>query len=135
MADYENTTEVSASPEALFDYLAEIGNLPEYMARMRSASAVSGGDAVQTVAELPDGQVVEGEAWFRVDRDARRIRWGAEGPRDYHGELAVEASGQGARVWVRISTENVESDEVQRGVDTTVETIREKVETSAGSPS
>src|SRR5699024_3042275 len=112
MTDYENTTDVTASPDALFDYLADIGNLPEYFARMRSATLVGQGDAVHTVAELPDGQVVEGEAWFRVDRENRRIAWGSEGPSDYHGELAVSGTDGGARVWVKVSTARVESEQV-----------------------
>ena len=132
MADYHNTTHVRVSPAALFDYLSQIENLPDYFARMRSAVPVAGGDAVQTSAELPNGEVVEGEAWFRVDHAALTMQWASEGPRDYHGELSVASVDggidAGARVHVVVSTDRVESEQVQAGVDRTVATIKEKLE-------
>lgn len=145
MADYRNATEVRVSPAALFDYLSRVENLPRYFARMRSAELVDAGGgggaagrrAVRTTAELPDGQVVEGEAWLEVDSDALTMRWGSEGPGDYHGELSVTAadgSGEGARVHVVISTERVESDEVQQGVDRTVAAIKDEVEARSPRP-
>lgn len=128
VADYENTTQVSAPADTLFDYLADIDNLPAYFARMKSARPVDGGDAVHTVAEGPDGQTVEGEAWFRVDRAALRIEWGSQGESDYSGYLDVTPAGAGSQVEVHISTARVRSDSVQDGVDETVRTIKAKVE-------
>lgn len=127
MTDYTNTTQVTAPAQTLFDYLSDIHNLPEYFARMQSATPVDG-DAVHTEAELPDGQVVEGEAWFRVDREAMRLAWGSEGPNDYRGDLAVSGTDGGSQVIVTVSTARVRSDEVERGVDDTVRTIKDKVE-------
>lgn len=131
MGDYYNTSQVAVPPAALFGYLATIENLPDYFPRMRSVERVDGGgerDTVHTSAEMPDGQIVEGEAWMEVDDERLTIQWGAEGPRDYHGRLSVTGSGGGAQVEVVISTEHVESDEVQRGVDATVANIKSLVE-------
>jgi uncharacterized membrane protein len=130
MAEYENSTEVSASADALFDYLSDVGNLPEYFSRIRSATPAEG-EAVHTVAETPDGRTVEGEAWFRVDRGAKRLEWGSEGPSDYSGHLDVTAVGDRSRVEVHVSTSRVESPEVQRGVDETVAAIKRAVEDGA----
>ena len=128
MADYQNMTSVDVAPEELFDFLADVRNLPRYFPLMTSAARAGDGNAVQTQAEFPDGEVVEGEAWFDVDRAAGRIRWGSEGPRDYHGHLTVTGSDGGAQVHVVVSTARVESDDVQRGVDDTMANIKELFE-------
>ncbi len=128
MADYENTTQVNAPPQALFDYLADINNLPEYVRWIRSATPIDGGDAVHFVVELPDGQVMEGQAWFGVDRAAMRMAWGSEGTRDYRGELAVHSGDGSSQVWARISTARGERKQLQRGVDQTVAAIKGNVE-------
>lgn len=129
MGDCESTIQVDAPPQVLFDYLSDIDNLPKYLPRVRSATLVDGGDAVRTVAELPNEQVMEGEAWFGVDRAAMRMAWGSEGPRDYQGELAVHSAEGGSQVWVRIvTTARVESGQVLQGVRQTLATIKEKVE-------
>jgi hypothetical protein len=66
------------------------------------------GEEVHTTARLPDGKPVEGDAWFRVDADARRIEWGSEGPNEYHGYLDVAPSGAGSSVEVHLHTTRVD---------------------------
>lgn len=76
MTDFEHATDVQAGADALFDYLADVSNLPEYFDRMTSAAPAEG-EAVHTTALIdPDGEgerKVEGEAWFRVD-DGESLR-------------------------------------------------------------
>ena len=97
MGDYEQTTTVSADADALFRYLSDVNNLPDYFAAMKSAEP-AGGDAVHTVAEV-DGTEREGEAWFTADEEARAIRWGSQGPKP----LQRRARGNRGRSPVRRS--------------------------------
>lgn len=129
MADFTSTTTVDASPEDLFAFLSDVGNLPRYFARMKTAEP-AGGHAVRTSAELPDGSSVEGEAWFDVDQDAQHLAWGAEGDNDYHGHLDVRPDEHGAIVEVHLHTNRAESGDhqVQNGLDTTLDTIKTLVE-------
>lgn len=127
MADYEGRTTVSAPESALFDYLSDVSKLPEYFARMTSARPGEG-ESVHTTATMPDGQSVEGEAWFRVDDSAKTIAWGAEGGSDYEGSLDVTAVDGGSQVVVRIHSPHVDDEQVQQGVNQTLATIKEKVE-------
>ncbi len=129
MGDYEQTTTVTADPDALFAYLSEVGNLPHYFESMESAEP-AGGDAVHTVADV-DGQRREGEAWFTADDQARTIRWGSEGPNDYSGELAVTGAESGAQVTVRLHTEHVEGDQIRQGLEKTLAQIKRNVEGGA----
>jgi hypothetical protein len=92
----------------------------------------AGGEVVKTQAVLPDGREVEGEAWFRVDGEARRVEWGSEGPNDYHGGLAV-TDGPPATVEVHISTENVVSEGIDGDLDRTLANVKRLVE-SGGAP-
>ena len=131
MADYERVETVEASADDLFAYLSDVGNLPDYMRRMTSAEPAGDG-AVHTTAELDFGggetRTVAGEAWFRVEAGERRMRWGAEGESSYRGELEVTGADDGAQVTVRLHTERVESDDVDRDLAETVANVKRLVE-------
>ncbi|HEX8519343.1 MAG TPA: SRPBCC family protein [Pseudonocardia sp.] len=139
MGAYESTTTVEASPDELFAYLSDVNNLPEYFAAMKSAEPAGqaegsgggtvppGAEAVHSVAVV-DGQRREGEAWFQRDADTRSLRWGSEGPNDYHGELRVDGDGDGSRVTVSLHTEHAEGDRIQEGLETTLAQIKDTVE-------
>ena len=132
MAEFQQRTTIDTSVDRLFEYLKQVENLPEYFDRMEDAESV-GGDEVKVRAHLPDQapgdeEVVEGEAWFRVDEDARRIEWGSEGPNDYHGWLAVSGDDQRSEVEVHVSTSRTDDPEVNEGIRATLAHIREQME-------
>lgn len=129
MADFSGTTSVSTAPDVLFAYLSDIGHLPDYFARMTSA-APGDGEEVRTTARMPDGKEVEGDAWFRVDAEARTLEWGSEGPSAYAGRLAVRPSGDGSEVEVHLRTTRVEAGdpEVSDGISETLVRIKERGE-------
>ena len=135
MADFSGTTTVPTPPDALFDYLSDVGHLPEYFARMTSA-APGDGEEVRTTARMPDGQEVQGDAWFRVDASARTLEWGSEGPSSYAGRLEVRPSGDGSEVEVHLHTTRVEDGdpEVQEGISQTLARIQSKGESLTGEP-
>jgi uncharacterized membrane protein len=129
MGDYEQTTTVSADPDALFSYLSDVNNLPDYFAAMKSAEP-AGGDAVHTVAEV-DGTEREGEAWFTADTEARAIRWGSQGPNHYSGELEVIGAPSGSQVTVRLHTEHADGEGIVEGLAETLDHIKRNVEAGA----
>ena len=121
MGDFTGTTTVGADAAAVFDYLSDIGNLPDYFSRLTSARP-GDGEEILTTAKMPDGTEVQGDAWFRVDQSAQRLEWGSEGPSDYHGSLDVTAAGDGAEVEVRVHTTRVD-DGNQLAQDSITETL------------
>ena len=129
MADFTSTTTVDASPDDLFAFLSDVGNLPRYFARMKTAEPGQGNE-VHTSAELPDGTHVEGKAWFEVDTSKQHIAWGSEGDNDYRGYLDVRPAERGSTVEVHIHTSRVDAgdNQVQQGVDQTCDTIKSLVE-------
>lgn len=132
MAQHERSLSVGAPASALFDYLSEVSNLPKYFTRMLTAEP-GDGEAVQTSARMPDGTVVEGEAWFRADEVVQRIEWGSVGPSDYEGWLEVSGDDQASTVQVAISGTHVDEDEVDRGLEETLANIKRLVE-APGAP-
>jgi hypothetical protein len=126
VGDYERSEHVDAPPDALFDYLAEVGNLPRYFAAMTRAEP-AGGDALQ-VSAVVDGQQHDAQAWLRVDRDRKHLDWGSEGPNNYHGRLDVTADGQGSQVAVALHTEEVDDQRITQGLTDTLDQIRRLVE-------
>jgi hypothetical protein len=134
MADYEHTATVSAEPDALFRYLADVHNLPDYFAAMQEAELTGehpGGDEeVHVVAEV-EGTRREGEAWMAVDEAQRTLRWGSEGPNSYHGELQVSPASSGAEVAVRLHTERADGPGIRAGLEQTVASIKQAVEGSS----
>jgi len=134
LAEHERSMSIQAPASALYGYLSEVSNLPKYFTRMVSA-APGDGESVQTSARMPDGQIVEGEAWFRVNDTAQRIEWGSEGPSEYAGWLEVSGDDQASTVQVAITTTRVTDGEVDQGLQETLDNIRRLVEESNAAPS
>lgn len=130
MSDYEHSTTVNAPSQSLFDYLADVRNLPRYFESMISAEPAEG-EAVQVSANV-GGVTREGEAWFRVDRADQRLEWGSEGPNDYGGRLEVTGDGDQSSVQVFLHTERTDSAGIDRGLRETLDNIKRLVEEGPG---
>lgn len=132
MGDYEASTTVQVSAERLFSYLSDVESLPDYLPQMTEAHRNAAGKVdVQAVIQ-PDGEperTVAGEAWIEVVEDGRKLRWGAPGPHDYHGELDIDSDGDaGSVLTVRLHTDNAEGDEIDEGLEHTLAGIKRAVE-------
>jgi uncharacterized membrane protein len=129
MADFTDTTPVNVDVATVFDYLSDVSNLPHYFARMTEATP-GDGEEVHTKAAMPDGQEVAGDAWFRVDDQAKTIEWGSEGASDYHGKVTVRSAEDGSEVEVHLHTERVsaDDDEAQQGIRETLSNVKRLVE-------
>jgi uncharacterized membrane protein len=126
MADYAARAHVAAPADQLFDYLSQVENLPDYFDRMTSVTDNQDG-TITAAADLGD-RVVEGEAWFEVDRDERALSWGSEGPNNYSGQLQVIESENGSVVEVTLHTERAGGEEIQEGLERTVDAVKRIME-------
>ena len=133
MGSYRYTGSADFSAERVFDYLADIRNLPRYLPSMTAAEP-QGGDRVHVEAKV-DGRSESGEAWMRVDRERWRIEWGSEGPNDYHGELEISDGGPDrCTIELDLHTTRAEGPEIQQGVQKAVEDLIKAIDakTDAG---
>ena len=95
MPDYEQTGTIHAEPDVLFDYLAEVENIPEYLGVLTDAEP-TGLDDERVEADI-HGEIQQADGWLRVDCLERRMEWGTrDGP--YHGWLQVEPDDVGGSV-------------------------------------
>lgn len=130
MGSYEHTTTVATDPQTLFDFLTEVSNLPDYFDGMVEARPLQG-NSVHVVAEV-EGERRQGEAWIEADAPGFTLRWGSQGPNDYHGELAVTATDDGgAQVTVTLNTERADSPGIRAGLEQTLANIKRLVEGSS----
>ena len=122
MADFLARTDIAAPADELFDYLCQVDNLPNYFERMTAVTDNEDG-TISVAADLGD-RVVEAEAWFEVDHEARTLSWGSEGPNDYTGQLQVTSAGPNSVVEVTLRTERAGGEEIQEGLEQTVAVIK-----------
>lgn len=126
MADYEASTRVDVPAGQLFDYLADPHNLTTYVTRLTVAEPLDD-DLVRVTADRGDAEV-SGDAWVRVDADARSLAWGLTGSDDYSGQLQVREDGAGSLVTVRVRSVLAAPDQVRDGVDGALRRIKELME-------
>ncbi|WP_040159236.1 SRPBCC family protein [Mobilicoccus massiliensis] len=134
MAEYVESVDIDTDPQALFDYLADVGNLPRYMPRLQRAEEVGDG-AVEVTAtpRLADGTRVEvtGTAWTRVDSPGHTFSWGAVGGRHgYRGSFEIERYDGGARLTVSIVSERADAESVRGGLRDVLGSIKRLTERS-----
>ena len=102
MAVHRYTGTVAASPDDVWAFLTDIGNLPRYLPLMTAARA-GDGDRVE-MDTVVKGEARTVDAWFRPDATARRIDWGSVGNDAYHGWLALRPDDDGTEVTYELTT-------------------------------
>lgn len=152
MQEYEKTAVIQAPAGAVFAWISDVGNLPHYLPPVKEAGLaeesspdVPGQRKVWMRVEIPDRYETEAEGYFNVDREARRMEWGAEMGRDYSGWLTVEEEGDSesrVRVHLSFGARSVEEeareasaedrDPMGEGVEATLESIRRQIEEGSG---
>ncbi|GAA1578288.1 SRPBCC family protein [Kribbella sancticallisti] len=143
MGDYEASTTVDVASTVLFEYLSDVERLPEYLPQMTEAhraGEVAEGERVEVEAVIqPEGEPerkVEGEAWIDVVEDGKKLRWGAPGPHEYHGELDVDFVADGtSKLTVRLHTEHADGSSIEDGLRHTLAGIKSAAERKAANPS
>jgi carbon monoxide dehydrogenase subunit G len=93
MKEYEQSRLIQAAPDAVFEFVSDIGNLPDYLPTVRNASMVDG-ERIHMQGEA-NGHPYEDTGFFRIDKAKRRMEWGSDGDNNYGGWLEVKG-GQSA---------------------------------------
>jgi uncharacterized membrane protein len=103
MAEYEHSLRVEAQAVEVFGFVADVGNLPDYLPTVRRAEAQPG-ERVR-VAGNASGHEYDSDGFFRVDDQRRRMEWGSDGENEYRGWLEVKEAdgGKSCDVTVHLS--------------------------------
>ena len=100
MAEYERSRWVRASPDAVFAFVSDAGNLATFLPTVDTVEPQTE-DRVEVHGEVR-GREYEDDGWFHVDEGRRRLEWGAD-ERDYSGWLTVSGDGDGSQVVAHLS--------------------------------
>lgn len=91
-SDFEQSIDIAASAEQIFDFLADVRNVPQYLPTVRAAQPQQG-ERIRTQGQVGD-HTYDSDGHFRIDRQARRLEWGSDGENDYGGWMEVQEQGQ-----------------------------------------
>jgi hypothetical protein len=100
MAEYERSRLVQASPDDVFAFVSDIGNLATFVPTVETAEPQAGG-RVHVHGEIQH-RTFDDDGWFHVDADRHRVEWGSD-ERDYAGWLTVAGNNGGAQVVAHLS--------------------------------
>ncbi len=96
MPEYTDRIDVSAAPEAVFRFVADINNLPKYLPTVHQAKPQAG-ERVEVDGEA-NGHHYHSDGWFKTDAATRTMMWGSDGENDYSGRMRVSGDGQRSTV-------------------------------------
>lgn len=122
--EHEQTTRIPVAPDQLYRTIADVGSLTKFIPPLTSVRKT---DAQHVEVEAQyEGHEQHGQAWFRVDDEAKRVEWGSEG-QPYRGWMQVEPDGEGSKLTLHLHTERLTSEhfgEVKGYVASTIESLR-----------
>lgn len=98
--DFEQSTIVNADADAIFEFLSDVRNVPQYLPTVKNAEPQQG-DRIRTQGQAGD-HPYDSDGHFRVDQQARRLEWGSDGENDYRGWMEVQSQGAQSQVKVHI---------------------------------
>jgi uncharacterized protein YndB with AHSA1/START domain len=124
MADFEQSRDVGAAPEAVWRLVSDPNRLADWVPTT-TASHPAGGDAVQLQGES-HGHDYDIRGGFVADDAARRLSWDSPRLSGYKGALEVADHAGGSRVTVRVTIPDVPAradEEIMRGLRETLDRI------------
>jgi polyketide cyclase/dehydrase/lipid transport protein len=146
MAHHEASTTVDVAANILFDYLADIEHLPDYLPRLTELHPTTPEPAeaqgiearrpsqpvrreVEVTATEASGRTHRAEAWLEVVEEKRKLQWGVPGEPPYHGELEVDFVADGtSKLTVRLDTSHPENPAVDEELRRALDGIRTSLE-------
>jgi hypothetical protein len=99
---------LDAGAERVFEYLADVHNLPEYFDQL-----TQGGPARKS--------------WFWVDHATRRVCWGSQ-TSPYSGAVTLRTNRAGTVVDIEVHTDDAALDEYYRRLDEALDHIADEVQ-------
>ena len=145
MIRLEREVDVNRPPEAVFDYLSDIGHLPAWqpgiqLAEQTTPGAVGQGTQFRMIVRGPTGPIEASGEIVEFERPRRIGLQGLSGPVDLNGSLDFEPSDSGTRLRITASIEPkgmlrfmeaMIKGTVERDLPGTLESLRDHLEREA----
>jgi uncharacterized membrane protein len=139
--EYEDSLTVNAEVGPVFDFVADVRNLPKYLPTTKSAQK-QGADRVR-VQGAAEGHSYDSDGYLRPDQVRHRLEWGAD-EGYYSGWMQLEDRSGRTEVTVHISLRGrppgaderggdaPSPDQVKEGIRKGLDSIRNHVEGRGG---
>ncbi|MFN8493690.1 MAG: SRPBCC family protein [Caldilineaceae bacterium] len=132
MTQYKQSIRIPASPDSVFDFVADVRNLPLYLPTLHKAQRQSNEQV--RVQDEAEGQPYAAEGFLHVDRANYRLEWGAN-EHGYSGHLKIQPQDDQSLVTVHIhwdrkisaGVERFSDDEIQQSLVDALETLRNAI--------
>ena len=124
MADFEQSREIDAAPDAIWRLVSDPARLADWVPTT-TASRPAGEDAVQLRGES-HGHDYDTRGGFVADDAVRRLSWDSPRLSGYQGTLHVAGHADGSHVTVQVTIPDVlarEDQEINRGLRETLDRI------------
>jgi len=89
--EFEQSITVAAPADAIFDFISDVRNVPQYLPTVKNAQPQEG-ERIRTQGQAGEREY-DSDGHFRADEQARRLEWGSDGENDYSGWLEVHSEG------------------------------------------
>lgn len=139
VSHYESELKVNAAPDAIFAYVKDPENMPQYLPTVTGAHS-QGAGRVEVEGEAA-GHDYKSDGWFKVDDQSRSMSWGSDGEHKYSGRLDVRPHEDHSHVSVSLDFEPHPGEEkafqeqsgsrdrtIQDGLDAALQAIKVKME-------
>lgn len=104
MSEFEHNMPIDASPDAVYAFVSQVGNLPRYLSTALSVQPQQG-ERIRVQGEA-QGRAYDADSFFVLDRDHYRVEWGVnEGY--YAGWLQVNGQGDYSTLTVHLSFSDI----------------------------
>lgn len=143
MPEYEHSQTIQAAPQRIFDFVADVSNLPKYLPTTKSAQE-QGEERVRVQGEAK-GHRYDADGYLRPNAEKLRLEWGAD-EGYYSGWLQIDGQNgsvhsDNAQVTVHLSFKekpgqdsgHAPSDaDIQEGMQKALQSIQNYVEGTGG---
>jgi hypothetical protein len=143
VAEYERSRRIQASPDDVFAFVSNIGNLAAFVPTVIAAEPQEKG-RVRIRGKVHERTYVD-DGWFHVEDARRRVEWGSD-ERDYSGWLTVAGDDGGTEVVAHLSLPPYvsptgapisgelaeEPDPIEEGLEAALDSLRNLMEGRGG---
>lgn len=139
--DYERSRLIQVAPDAVFDFVSDVGNLPAYLPTMKRAE-LQGDGRVKIEVEVK-GQHHAADGFLHVDDAKRRLEWGSDTDL-YCGWMTV-SDEDGASIIIahltfaqqtdfpeRVEDQSQAADPMEEGLENALDSIKNILEGTGG---
>jgi hypothetical protein len=115
MSEHQSSIVIVANPDKVFDFVANINNLPEYLPTVHKASLIAD-ERIRIQGEAA-GHQYDDRGYFCANRETRKLEWGSDRESNYNGWVKVDQGEDPSSAYLTVHISYGKSTQNQQGID------------------